>query len=142
MYAIVEYNDYRKEQSFEVITTTDDVEYAKKVAFNKAMNVIKKLSVCSDDSIYRITTEVENKYLQPINKTIVAYKIIDVEKYKKGFKIVSSWANVYAVIELKKEIENIEEIDTSLICDNYYDYDGERYEEDNEDEEDKEDKEE
>ena len=74
----------------------------------------------------------ENEYLQPINKTIVAYKIINVEKYKKGFKIVSSWANVYAVIELNKEIENIEEIDTSLICDNYYDYDGERYEEDNE----------
>jgi hypothetical protein len=30
MYALVEYNDYRKEQSFELITTTNDVEYAKK----------------------------------------------------------------------------------------------------------------
>ena len=135
MYAIVGYDDYRKEQSFEVIRTTDDVEYAKKVAFNKAINVIKKISVCKDDSIYKITTQVENEYLQPINKTIVAYKIINVEKYKKGFKIVSSWANVYAVIELNKEIENIEEIDTSLICDNYYDYDGECYEEDEEDNE-------
>ena len=33
MFALVEYNDYRKEQSFEVIMTTDDVEYAKKIAF-------------------------------------------------------------------------------------------------------------
>jgi hypothetical protein len=30
MYAVVEYDDYRKEQSFEVIMTTDDVNYAKK----------------------------------------------------------------------------------------------------------------
>lgn len=37
----------------------------------------------------------------------------------------------YAVVELRKDVENIEEIDTSLICDKYYDYD----DEDEEDEE-------
>jgi hypothetical protein len=129
MYAVVEYNDYRKEQSFDVTMTTDDVEYAKKVAFQYAMNDIKHMSRYANDSIYRITTEVENEYLRPINKTIISYKVIEVEKYKKGFKIKSSFSTTYAVIEIKKEIEieNIQEIDTSLICDKYYNYDGEGY---------------
>ena len=122
MYAVVEYNDYRKEQSFEVITTTDDVDYAKKVAFQYAMNDIKKASIYTNDSVYRITTKVENEYLRPINKTIISYKVIDVEEYEKRFKIKSSFSSKYAVIEIKKEIENIQEIDTSFICDNFYDY--------------------
>ena len=130
MYAVVEYNDYRKEQSFEVITTTDDVDYAKKVAFQYAMNDIKKISSYTNDSLYRITTNVENEHLRPINETIISYKVIEVEKYKKGFKIKSSFSTKYAVIDIKKEIENIQEIDTSLICDDYYDYD---YEEEDDD---------
>ena len=128
MYAVVEYNDYRKEQSFEVITTTDDMAYAKKVAFQYAVNDINKYR--HESSVYRITTNVENEHLRPINKPIISYKVIEVEKYKKGFKINSSFSNKYAVIEIKKEIENIQEIDTSLICDNYYDYD---YEDDDHD---------
>jgi hypothetical protein len=130
MYAVVEYNDYRKEQSFEVITTTDDVDYAKKVAFQYAMNDIKKISSYTNDSLYRITTNVENEHLRPINETIISYKVIEVEKYKKGFKIQSSFSTKYAVIEIKKEIENIQEIDTSVICDDYYDYDYEKEDDD------------
>ncbi len=130
MYAVVKYNDYHKEQSFEVITITTDVEYAKKVAFQYAVNQIKKISRYANDSIYRITTRVINQHLQHINKTIVSYKVIEVEKYKKGFKIESSFSTTYAVFEIKKEIENIEEIDSSLICDDFYDYnyyDGDDY---------------
>ena len=99
------------------------MDYAKKVAFQYAMNDIKKVSIYTNDYLYRITTKEENEYLRPINKTIISYKVIEVEKYKKGFKIQSSFSNKYDVIEIKKEIENIEEIDTSLICDDYYDYD-------------------
>jgi hypothetical protein len=80
MYAVVEYDDYRKEQSFEVMMPTDDVDYAKKVAFQFAMNQIKNVSRYANDYIYRITTRVENEYLTPINKTIVSYKVIEVEK--------------------------------------------------------------
>jgi hypothetical protein len=128
MYAVVEYDDYRKEQSFEIITTTNDVDYAKKVAFQFAMNQIKNVSRYANDYIYRITTRVENEYLRPINKTIISYKVIEVEKYKERFKIKSSFSTTYAVIELiNEDIENIQEIDTSLICDEYYDYDGECY---------------
>jgi hypothetical protein len=125
MYALVEYDDYRKEQSFEVITTTNDVEYAKKIAFQHTK---KNIPTYNDDSIYKITTKMENQYLRPINKTIIAYKIIEVDKNKRGFKIKSTFSSVYAVIELNKmEIQNedIAEIDTTLICDNYDDYDDE-----------------
>ena len=123
MYAVVEYNDYRNGQCFEVITTTDDVDYAKKLAFQYAMNSIKRMSRYANDYIYRITTRVKNEYLRPINKTIISYKVIEVEKYKERFKIKSSFSNRYAVIEVEKDLENIQEIDTSLICDNYYDSD-------------------
>ena len=118
MYAVVEYNDYRKEQSFEVIATTDDVEYAKKVAFQNAK---KNLPKDTSDSIYKITTKIENEYLEPINKIVVAYKIVEVEKYKKEFIIRTPYSSVYAVLKLKKQEIEIEEIDMSLICNNYDD---------------------
>jgi len=136
MYAVVKYNDYRKEQSFEVIIATDDVEYAKKVAFQ---NVKKKLPKDTSDSIYKITTKIENEYLQPINKIIIAYKIIEVEKYKKGFIIKTQYSSVYAVLELKKQEIEIEEIDMSLICYDYVEEDD--VEEDDVEEDDVEDKE-
>ena len=120
MYAVVEYNDYRKEQSFEVIATTEDVEYAKKVAFQNAK---KNLPKDRFDSIYKITTKIENEYLEPINKIVVAYKIVEVEKYKKKFIIRTPYSCVYTVLELKKREEEIEEIDMSLICDNYVEED-------------------
>jgi hypothetical protein len=135
MYAVVEYDDYRKEQSFEVITSTNDVDYAKKVAFNRAAIDMKKKSRYGNDYNFRITTRVEDEYLRPINKAIISYKVINLEKYKKGFKIESSFSTTYAVIEVKNDLEDIHEqkIDTSLICDKYYDYDGDGYY--NEDEE-------
>ena len=120
MYAVVEYNDYRKEQSFEVIATTDDIEYAKKVAFQNAKKNLPKDRI---NSIYKITTKIENEYLEPINKIVVAYKIIEVEKYKKEFIIRTPYSSVYAVLKLKKQDIEIEEIDMSLICDNYVEED-------------------
>lgn len=129
MYAVVEYNDYRKEQSFEVILTTDDVEYAKKLAFQNA-----KKALPDDEWNYKITSKFDNSHLRPINRKVIAYKIICVEKCKKGYKLQSTYSGVYAVIELKKHaIQPVEDIDTSMICDNYYDYDYDE-EEDEDDE--------
>ena len=79
MYAVVEYNDYRKEQSFEIIITTGDVEYAKKVAFQNAK---KKIPENNGESCNLITTKMENEYLLCKNKTVVVYKIINVIKKK------------------------------------------------------------
>ena len=132
MYAVVKYNDYRKEQSFEVIITTYDIEYAKKVAFNIVKNDIPQ---SSDNSIYKITTVSKNEYLRPVNKTIISYRIINVEKYKSGFRMLYHFSTVYAVIEVKPDIENVQEIDSSFICDKYYNVDEEEDEEEEEEEE-------
>lgn len=134
MYAVVQYSDYRKEQNFEVITTTDDVDYAKKVAFQYAKNSIPQISSNEDNSFYKINTRVKNEYLRPINKTIIAYRVINVKNYRKKVIINYSYTNIYAVIEVDKDLGNIEEIDTSLICDNYKHEDDE--EDEDEDEED------
>jgi hypothetical protein len=131
MYAVVKYNDYRKEQSFEVIITTCDIEYAKKVAFQNTKNDIPQ---SSDNSIYKITTKSENEYLRPINKTIISYRIINVEKYKSGFRKLYHFSTIYAVIEIKPDIENIQEIDSSFICDNYYNVDEEEEEQEEQEE--------
>ena len=65
MYAVVKYNDYHEEQNFEVIMTTNDMEYAKKLAFQYTKNIISEYN---DNSMYKIITKIENQYLWPINK--------------------------------------------------------------------------
>ena len=124
MYAIVKYNDYSKEQHFEVIRTTDDVEYAKKFAFQLAK---KLLSLYRDVSnyVYKIANKNENLYLYPVNETIVAYNINELVKYKNKLKLVTAFSTVYAVVKMRpnSESEDIEEIDTTLIYDDYYDED-------------------
>ena len=127
MYAIVDFTDIRNEQSFNVVETTQDVEYAKKLAFHLAKKELSK-EKNTEKYFYKITTtkDYEYEYLYPLNKIIIAYKIIELIKYKNGFTISSCNANIYAVIELKQReaIQDIDEIDVSLICDNYYSYDG------------------
>ncbi len=127
MYAIVYFTDYRKDNRFEVVGVTEDVEYAKKVAFQIAKKELSRQRN-TEKTFYKITSKIEDyeyEYLHPINKIIVAYKIIELVKYKEGLKIVSSNTSVHTVIELDKtEItENVDEIDPLLICDNYYSYD-------------------
>lgn len=127
MYAVVDFTDYRKDNRFEVLHTTQDVEYAKKLAFQFAKKELSRQRG-TENSVFKIKTKIEDyeyEYLHPLNKIIVAYKIIELVKYKKGLKIVSSNTNVHAVVELEKTdiTENLDEIETSLICDNYYSYD-------------------
>jgi hypothetical protein len=127
MYAVVYFTDYRKDNRFDVVNTTEDVEYAKKSAFKIAKKELFRMKN-TENSVFKITTkteEYEYEYLHPLNKIIIAYKIIELVKYKKGLKIASSNTSVYAVIELDKTetTEKLDEIETSLICDNYYSYD-------------------
>lgn len=123
MYAVVTYNDYRKEQHFEIIGTTTDVEYAKIIAFNKTKEHIQNMSECkNDDELYKIETDIETEYFQPINKEIISYRIIKVKKCKNKFKKIYHYTTKYAVLEFAVgNFENLEEIDTSLICDDYGD---------------------
>jgi hypothetical protein len=118
MYAVVRYNDYRKEEHFEIIATTTDVEYAKKIAFNKIKENMPESK--QDDELYKIATYIETEYFQPINKEIISYRIIKVKKYKNKLKKLYHYTTKYAVVEFAVEnTENLNEIDSSLICDNY-----------------------
>ena len=124
MYAVVRYNDYRKEQDFEIIaTTTIDVEYAKKIAFNKIKENIQNMPECkNEDELYKIETDIETEYFQPINKEIISYRIIKVKNCKNKLKKIYHYTTKYAVVEFAVgNSENLEEIDTSLICDDYGD---------------------
>ena len=124
MYAVVDFTDYRKDNRFEVVEFTEDVEYAKKVAFQIAKQELSRMRN-TENSVFKITTKIEEyEYLYPLNKIIVAYKIIELVNYKKGLKIVSCNTGVHAVIELNKTdmTEKLDEIDPSLVCDNYYSY--------------------
>ncbi len=106
MFAVVKYNDYRKEQSFEIITCTEDFEYAKKMAFNMCR--------CSFDknAIQKITTQEKNHFLHPINKTIVSYRVIDIADNS----ISAIYSTVYAVLEISNPSANsvLDEVDESL----------------------------
>lgn len=119
MYAVVEYNNYRKEQYFEVKYVTNDLEYAKKMVFNNAKNDIPK-----DESTYRLTTNIEEIHLRPLNESIINYTIVEVIEYKIGFKIVMTFSNVYSVIKLPEypKIEVLDNIDEKIICNNFYSY--------------------
>jgi len=120
MYAVIEYYNYHKSQNFSIKLTTDDVEYAKKIAFNYA----KENMPTNTTSIFKITTKIDNNFLHQLNKTIVQYMIIEVQNYKNGFKLQTPLSKIYSVVELDKhnKLENLKEIDESLICNNYYGY--------------------
>ena len=125
MYAVVRYNDYRKEEDFEIIATTSDVEYAKKIAFNKIKESMPEWN--DDDELHKIATDIETEYFQPINKEIIAYRIIKVKKCKNKFIKLYHYTTKCAVIEFiefaVENHENLKEIDTDLICDNYIEHD-------------------
>ncbi len=123
MYAVIKYNDYSKEQFFEVIMTTHDLNYAKKVAFHSAKEDLPK---DTNEYNYKITTEIEIKYFQSNNKLITDYRIVELKEYEDGYKLMSLYSRVYAVIELDKYNKDIDEIDNNLICNDYnayYEYD-------------------
>lgn len=133
MYAIVRYNDYRKEQFFEIIKTTEDLEYAKKLAFQQAKKNLTTMQKYDTKTIYKLTTEYNDEYLRPINKKIISYRTIGLEKCKRGYKILFNSSRVYTVLDIlsTNTKEDLEEIDNSLLCNKYVDYNYEEEEEDN-----------
>lgn len=122
MYAVVIYDDYRKEVEIEIIATTSDVEYAKKIAFNKIKEKMFEYKNYNkdEDELYKIGTNIETEYFELTNKEIISYRIIKVKKCENKYKKLYHHTTKYAVVEIPVEnTENIKEIDTSLICDNY-----------------------
>jgi len=119
MYLIVEYNNCRKEQDFEIKMVTNNLDYAKKLAFNNAKMTI-------EDSSFKITTNIEQHHLQPINKIIIEYMVVEVEtkntQSNEQLKIISTCSAVFAVLELPDLIQlDVPDIDETFICNEYLD---------------------
>lgn len=126
MYGVVKYNNYRKEVTFKVIYVTDNLDEAKNIAFHQA-----KLEIPSDDdNIYKITSiEDTCPYVQSLNKSIIQYRVICVLEYKQKYKFEFSETTIYSVIEMPKK-PIVEDIDLSLLCDDYHSYDYDSNDED------------
>ena len=58
MYAVVHYHNSRKEQDFEIKMVTDDINYAKKLAFHHAEEDLVNLDNNSNSIMFRITTNI------------------------------------------------------------------------------------
>lgn len=130
MFSVVQYNDYRKEVDFKIHMVTNDIEEAKKIAFQhsvKLLQEVRKDDTNKDNQCeYKITTNNESKnYVQCLNKTIMTYTVICVLKRKnKAPKLEYAETSIYAVVELPREINETDDengfIDSSLLCNDYY----------------------
>ena len=83
-YAVIKHTNYDRSNNFEVITTTSDLGYAKKLAFHNAK---KNLPSKEKGAHCKITTQVENKYLINLNK-IFMIKNIKKTIFKTFFLII------------------------------------------------------
>ena len=120
MYAVVEYSDSRKENYFKVITTTDWLDFAKKIAFKHAKDYLiheNNFKTPDDEVFYKITSEIQHQHVYPNNNIIVEYRVVGIENnYYNELEVTFATGPTYAVIEFDEySKKNIEEIDENLI---------------------------
>ena len=128
MFAVVNYNDYRKEVDFKIHMVTNDIEEAKKIAFQHSVKLLQEVRKDDTDKDnqceYKITTNNESKnYVQCLNKVVMTYTVICVlQRKNKAPKLEYAETSIYAVVELPREINKDENgfIDSSLLCNDYY----------------------
>ena len=121
MYAVVEYSDSRKENYFRVITTTDWLDYAKKLAFKHAKDYLiheNNFKTTDYQVNFKITSEIQHQYVYPNNNIIVEYRVVGIENnYHDELELTFATGPTYAVIELEDHNKKnyLEEIDENLI---------------------------
>ena len=130
MFSVVQYNDYRKEVDFKIHMVTNDIEEAKKIAFQHSVKLLQEVRKDDTDKDnqceYKITTNNESKnYVQCLNKIVMTYTVICVlQRKNKAPKLEYAETSIYAVVELPREINKTEDgngaIDSSLLCNDYY----------------------
>ena len=130
MFAVVNYNDYRKEVDFKIHMVTNDIEEAKKIAFQHSVKLLQEVRKDDKDADkdnqceYKITTNNESKnYVQCLNKIVMTYTVICVlQRKNKAPKLEYAETSIYAVVELPREInkDGVGVIDSSLLCNDYY----------------------
>ena len=127
MYAVVYYNDYRKEVDFKIHMVTNDLKEAMNAGFHYATEKLKQIQgVCKNDNCeFKITTNNEsNNYVECLNRTVLTYTVVCLSKNKDTIhKLEYADTSIHAVVELPREINNVgntDLVDFSLLCNDYY----------------------
>jgi len=120
-YAVVNYDNRRNDDNeLEIKHVTDNLEYAKKLAFyyakkgflpqhyfgRKEYKILKNY-YHEDNSIY-------------LHNVVVDYRICELEHddETENYDITDVWNNVWAVIKINNEIKEVEDIDEAFIYKN------------------------
>lgn len=119
-YAVVSYDTRRDDDNeIEMIHVTDNLEYAEKLAFHH----VKKELPSKDYSYFKKCRILKNYYHESsiyLHHVIVEYRICEVtyndtcEEYEK-YDITDVWNNVWAVVKINNHVQELEEIDETLI---------------------------
>lgn len=131
MFAFVLYNNYRKENTFEIKYISPDVTKVKRAAFHAAKSDIPSFEKTSEyykekEGNYgiKINTRVREHNVLPKNQIIVEYNLVFVKVYgnesedeEVDYEIVLQDSMVYAVIELSPnpETEDFDPIDDTIL---------------------------
>jgi len=133
MFAVVQYNNKRKEVKMEMKCVTRDIEEAKRIAFDYAKKSLleeKNINKNSNE-VFKITTnENYDCHVDILNRIIVEYRVISVSHWgKSDWKIEYSLPDIHTVIEIPEKEETntnanttIDDKTSSLICNDYYPY--------------------
>ena len=91
-----------------------------------------------DKVSHKITSNFEpERYLMPSNKIIIEYTMISGSEVMDNFKVNYTYSDIHAVVELEQNaltLEQVEDIDLSVLCNNYIGSDCEFDEEEDEEE--------
>lgn len=117
-YVIINYTD-RSDDDNEIIVKhiTDNLEYAKKLAFHYAKKELPAKSLYSRTECRIIESYRECKPISITNEIVVEYRICEVIYNDKcgEYEIDDVWCNVWTVVKIHNESETVEDIDKKLI---------------------------
>jgi hypothetical protein len=124
-YAVVTYDNRRNDDNeIEITHVTDNLEYAKKLAFHYAKKGFPTKRYYGRKEYKILKNYYHEEYSIHLHNVIVDYRIGEVEYDDENddetekYDITDVWNNVWAVVKINNEIEEVEDIDESVIYEN------------------------
>jgi len=118
-YAVVNYDDRPNDDNeIEIKHVTDNREYAEKLAFHYAKKGFLPKGYFGGSKDYKI---LKNYYHEEnsiyLHNVVVDYRIgeLTYDDETEKYDITDVWNNVWAVVKINNEIEEVEDIDETLI---------------------------